>query len=391
MSARTPHDRCLAVVRGEVPDRVPAYTPTIACDVASLILGRPAHTGGPSLWYAEAIAWSLGASAWQEFDHQVMEDEIALGRALDQDIVRFPWRYNIRPTARLDEFTFRCGDAAGVHQIWRWDPGAMNFIQIANTAPAAQAEDWPRMAREAGAGLDERVAAARAGAGAAEARLQQCVGDSLMVIAGAAGLSLGVDEAGLIAALVEPGAVADILDCSLAVGLAQLEGVAAHGIRVVLGGGDMADKNGPLYSPELFRTLMLPRWKRIADRCRELGLHYVWRSDGNLWKVSDMLFREAGFTGFGEVDFDAGMTTARVRARYPGLVVWANLSGDILRRGSADDVYRHSMEALEASRGRGYFHGCSNTILAGTPPENVYAMVRARDAFTSRLTPAGAA
>ena len=36
----TPYARCLAVIEGRRPDRVPAYTPTIACDVASEILGR---------------------------------------------------------------------------------------------------------------------------------------------------------------------------------------------------------------------------------------------------------------------------------------------------------------------------------------------------------------
>ena len=126
---------------------------------------------------------------------------------------------------------------------------------------------------------------------------------------------------------------------------------------------------------------MLPRWKKLAERCRELGLHYVWRSDGNVWKVSDMLFREARMPGFGEVDFEAGMTPGRLRERYPELILWANASGDLLRRGSAEAVYLHSMELLRACRGRGYFHGCSNTILPGTPPENVRAMMKARDDF----------
>jgi hypothetical protein len=206
----------------------------------------------------------------------------------------------------------------------------------------------------------------------------------MMVVAGGAGLSLGADEPHLLAAALEPGAVEDILDCDLAVGLAQVEAIADRGIKAVLGGGDMADKNGPLYSPEMFRRLMLPRWKKLAACCRERGLHYVWRSDGNLWKVSDMLFRESGMPGFGEVDYDATMTLARVRARYPDLVIWANLSGDLLRRGTADEAYRHSMEQLEASGGRGYFHGCSNTVLPGTPPENVGAMMKARDDFSRR-------
>ena len=60
-------------------------------------------------------------------------------------------------------------------------------------------------------------------------------------------------------------------------------------------------------------------------------------------------------------------------------MVWANVAGDLMRRRSHDEVYDHSIEILPTSEGRGYFHGCSNTILPGTPPENVSAMMQARD------------
>jgi uroporphyrinogen decarboxylase len=367
-----------------MPDRVPAYTPTIASDVAGRILGHTVHTGGPALWYAEAAAWCDGPAAWQEFDCQVMEDIIELHRALAQDVIRFPWRNNIRPTARMDDTTFVCGDLNGEQQIWHWDEEVMNFISRTRKA-TPRVEDWPERARQAQKGVEERIAYARETAGVPEASLQKRLGDSIMVVAGGAGLSLGLDEAHLMAAVLEPGAVEDILECELAVGLAEVRAIAGRGIKVVLGGGDMADKNGPIYSPEMFMRFMLPRWKRLAACCRELGLHYVWRSDGNLWKVSDMLFREAGMPGFGEVDYDATMTLPRIRTRYPDLVIWANLSGDLLRRGTAEDAYRHSMELLEASRGRGYFHGCSNTVLPGTRPENVGAMMKARDDFSRQL------
>lgn len=377
------YQRCSVAIEGKMPDRVPAYTPTICSDVAAGILGRPAHTGGPALWYAEAVAWCEGQSAWQEFDSRVMEDIIDLDRALGQDVIRFPWRNNIRPTLRLDVNSFLCGDPDGEHQVWRWDEQSMNFLFVRESKVRPDA-DWPALARRMEKELDSRIAQARENAGVAEARLQERVGDSMLVAAGGAGLSLGVDEERLVAAALEPGAVADILDCDLAVGLAQLDGIARRGIKVVLGGGDMADKNGPLYSPEMFTRFMLPRWKRVADHCRKLGLHYVWRSDGNLWKVSDMLFREAGFPGFGEPDFEAGMTTASLREKYPGLVIWANLSGDLIRRGTAAEVYRHAMEQLQASHGLRYLHGCSNTILPGTPPENVRALMKARDDFSRR-------
>jgi uroporphyrinogen-III decarboxylase len=380
----TGYERCLTVIQGGTPDRVPAYTPTIASDVASVILGRTAHTGGPELWYAEAIAWSNGPAAWQEFDQQVTEDAIALCKALDQDIIRFPWRKNIRPSARLDETTFLCGDPDGEHQIWHWDAEVRNFLS--STKPASpDLEDWPRLARKAQETVESRIQQARETIGVAEQRLQQRLGQSMMVVAGAATLNLGTDEARLMAAIMQPEALEDILDCDLAIGLAQLKALADHGVRVALGGGDMADKNGPLYSPEMFRRFMLPREKKIAETCRELGLHYAWRSDGNLWKVTDALFNEAGIPGFGEVDYDATMTVASLRARYPDLVLWANLSGDLLCRGTADDAYRHAWEALEASGGRGYFHGCSNTILPGTPVRNVEAMMKARDDFSRQL------
>ena len=383
----SPRARCLAALDGAAVQPVPAYTPTLANDVAAALLGRPAFTGGPELWYAEAIAWSNGPAAWKEFDHQVMEDIIALHRMLGWEVIRFPWRHNIQPSRRLDERTFLCGDADGIHQIWQWDPPSMNFMAVEDTQPPPQVEDWPQLARSVEAGVDASIAAARASHGDNVAALQARLGDEMLVLGGGAGLSLGVDEPSLLAAVLEPEADEAILDCQLAVGLAQLEALARRNIRVVLGGGDMADKNGPLYSPEMFRRFMAPRWQKIADRCRELGLHYVWRSDGNLWAISDILFREIGFPGFGEVDYDAGMTTARVMERYPELTLWANLSGDLLRRATPDQVYAHGRAILEACDGRRHFYGCSNTILPGTPVDNVHAMMQARADFSTRPNP----
>ena len=241
---------------------------------------------------------------------------------------------------------------------------------------------WPEMARRAPNNLEERAALARETAGAAEEAIQKRVGEDYLVIAGGGGLSLGYDEPSLLATLLQPEAVGDILDCSLEIGLAQIEGIASRGLKVVFGGGDMADKNGPAYSPKTFRDLMLPRLKKLAASCRELGLHYVWRTDGKLWPVTDMIFVEAGFPGYGEVDRDADMALAKIRAKYPDLVVWTNVSADLLNRGTRQAAYDNSIEILEESDGRGYLHGCSNAILPGTPAENVLAMTEARMDWT---------
>ncbi len=380
----SPYQRCLATIQGRIPDCVPTYTPTICCDVASKLLGRQVNTGGPSLWYAEAKAWVAGEDAHAEFERQYEQDLLALNRLLCIEVFRYGWRRNVRPTAQIDEYTFLYGDPDGAHQVWRWDAEVMNFIEVANSVPRRQPETWPDLARQMQKGLDERVQAARANAGVQEARLQEQLGEEMMVVAGGGGLSVGVDEASLMACALEPGAVGDILDCQLEVALAQVEGIADRGIKVVLGGGDMADKNGPMYSPGMFRRLILPRLKKLAARCRELDLHYVWRTDGNIWLVSDMIFTEAGVPGYGEVDYDVSMELGRIRQRYPDLVVWANASADRLRRGARDEVYQHCVRILQESNGKGYFHGCSNAVLPGTPPENVWAMMQAQDDWNTQ-------
>jgi len=380
----SPYERCVATIECRVPDRVPAYTPTIACDVASKILGRRVNTGGPSLWYAEAKAWVAGRNAHAEFDHKYEEDLLELHRVLGIEVFRYGWRRNIKPTAQIDEHTFLCGTLDGIHQVWRWDEEVMNFIKVKDTAPKRSPEDWPQLARQRQKNVGVAVESARKHSGVREAKLQKQLGNEMMVVAGGGGLSIGVDEVSLMACAIEPGAVGDILDCQLEVALAQLEAIAARRIKVILGGGDMADKNGPLYSPQMFRELMLPRLKKLATRCRELGLHYVWRTDGNIWSVSDMLFIEAGMPGYGEVDRDATMELGEIRARYPNVVVWANASGDVLHRKSRHEVYDYCMKLLDESEGRCYFHGCSNTILPKTPPGNVWAMMKARDKWSTR-------
>jgi hypothetical protein len=373
----TPYQRCLATAAGQLTDRAPAYTPTICSDVASKLLGRPVQTGGPELWFAESKAWLRGPTAYAEFEAEYLENLLALNRLLDIEVVRYGYRRNIKATAQPDENTLLVGDPNGVHQVWRWDAEVQNFIEAKNTAPKLTVEDWPRLAKERQKALPAAIEAASR-AGEWEARLQKRLGEEMLVAGAGGGIAIGHDEPSLMACILEPGAVGDMLDCQLAVSLAQMEALARRGIKVVLGGGDMADKNGPMYSPRVFRDLLLPRLTKLAARCRELGLHYVWRTDGKLWPVSDMIFVEAGVPGYGEVDYEASMTVAAIRARYPHLVIWANLSGDLIRRGTAEEVYQHALAERLASGGRGYFHGCSNTILPGAPPENVWAMIQAR-------------
>ncbi|MHB9023085.1 MAG: uroporphyrinogen decarboxylase family protein [Armatimonadota bacterium] len=140
----------------------------------------------------------------------------------------------------------------------------------------------------------------------------------------------------------------------------------------------MAGNDGPFYSPAAFRQVLLPPLVWLMRELRDNGIHYVFRSDGNLWPVADMLFVEAGCPGYGEVDRDAGMSIGLLRERYSALVCWGNMSVNKLAVMPAEWVREESRRMIEESEGTGYFHGPSNAIMPGTPVENVIALFTER-------------
>ncbi len=367
--------RSLAAIAGETLDRLPNYTPTVACETASRMLGRPVHTGTGSLWRAEAEALLKGDQAFADFEAAVDDDLLALARLMQADVIRHGWRMSRKPTKKLDENTFLYGDPDGIWERWNYDPASGNYGVIETNAPVVEPEDWPERARQAAAALEKNVEATRRTFGCWEAAMQKRVGDEFLVLGVGGGFSVGVTEAALMACLLEPGAVADLLDCQLEIAKAAVDAAVERGIAVVLGGGDMADNNGTMYSPELFRELMLPRLKAFTRYSRERGVHYMWRSDGKVWDIADDLFVDAGIPGYGEIDFLATMTSAELRRRYPELVLWGNVAGDVLCRGTVEMVRQHVQEVLQGGGNTRHFFGCSNTILAGTPLENVQAFL----------------
>jgi uroporphyrinogen-III decarboxylase len=121
---------------------------------------------------------------------------------------------------------------------------------------------------------------------------------------------------------------------------------------------------------------MLPRLKRIADTCHKYGIYYLFASDGNLWSVADDLFGDSGVDGFYEIDGKAGMDLDLLRERFPKLTLLGNISSGTLHTGSKEDVVNETMSCLDSAKHNGgIIVGVSNQIVAGTPEENLLAMV----------------
>jgi uroporphyrinogen-III decarboxylase len=79
---------------------------------------------------------------------------------------------------------------------------------------------------------------------------------------------------------------------------------------------------------------------------------------------------------FYEVDQRAGMDLRKLRRRFPHLTLWGGINSQTLHVGSVEEVRVETLNALEAAQEcTGIVVGCSNQIVAGTPPQNIEVMM----------------
>jgi len=380
MAVMTRHERCLAAIAGRPVDRAPTYLPGMSCEVASKILGRKVNAGTGSLLYAEARAWMKGDAAHSEFEHRLHEDLADLYRTLDIDVHRMPWRICEKPALQPDENTFVYGDPDGEHRVYKYVPESGDFGLVAAPGPG-HADYETRMLGQ----VEAQEAAVREGAlediAVPDEHKLVCrrYGREFFVVCNGGAVCVGMDTDSLMLLATNPELVRRKVMLQARGAVAMGRALKREGLPgVLVAGGDLAGNDGPFYSPESFRQVMLPALKYLAAQLAETGTHYIFRSDGNMWPVADMLFKEAGLPAFGEVDRDAGMTVGALRRRYPRLVCWGNMSVNQLARRSAQWVRDEARRIIDESGGTGYFHGPSNAVMRDVPVENVEAMFDVR-------------
>ena len=375
----TERERFLAAFEGRATDRPPAYEQAFASDVASGILGREAYTGSVMLHYQEAVAAVRGPEAHREFLERMERDVVDLAKALKFGAVAGPWTLG-PPTKQVGEYEFLYGDPEGDWVVYRYDPNSGTYGPVGysrrpvwrgrEALEAQVKEAWRRAERWEEEGKEDLVRHV--------VRWRELAGDELEVLGRGAGLSIPLNEEWLTACVLAPDLVGELLDAQVELAKQQIEVQAELGVRIVWGGGDLADNNGPIYGPKVFKEMVLPRLRRIVEHCHRFGMRYLFRSDGDLWPVARELFGESGVDGYGEIDYDAGMRIPEVQARFPKLTCWGNVSCRLLRLGRPEQIRDLVNELMEkALPGGRWILGSSNTILPKTPVENVLAMYEA--------------
>ncbi len=134
---------------------------------------------------------------------------------------------------------------------------------------------------------------------------------------------------------------------------------------------DIAFNNGPFFSPQIFRELVLPRFVRVAKR---ISIPWVFHSDGNVTPLLDDL-AAVGIAAIHPVE-PAAMDIRQVKRTYGDrLCLIGNVDMNLLSLGTADEV-EETVRGLiyDLAPGGGYIVSSGNSLAHYCRPENVLAM-----------------
>lgn len=181
----------------------------------------------------------------------------------------------------------------------------------------------------------------------------------------------------------DPQLLTDIIDTFGATTVAVLE-AALPKIQVdfCMGWEDICFNKGPILSPDFFRTVVAPWYRRIADL---LVLHgccvYTTDTDGNIMPIAE-IFLDHGMNTMFPVEVHGGSDPAALRNRFGKRIrLWGGV--DKLKLAQSKDAIDLELDRLRpyVEQG-GFIPGVDHRVPADVPLENyLYYLDRKREVF----------
>lgn len=373
-----PKDRVKRALKfGEI-DRVPVFEQEIATNVASEILKREAETGGGGIGWRN-IAEALYRGERDSLVRRITSDTIELVTRLELDAVRPPLVGVSAAARKLDSNSYYYeDDDTGTWSVVRYQPDTMEF-QVVDSSVR---REGLRAVEKTAERLMDREPVIEEESFEVMDGVADDIGDEVAIV-GASVMGVPIESTWLVASVRRPDLVSSVLDWQVRYHDRLADLYKKHGADFILGGGDLAGRQGPVYSPLTFKSLVLPRLRSIVEHCHSLGLPYFFRTDGNVWPISRQLFIESGVDGYGEIDASAGMRIGELRAKFPRLLLWGGADcANTLVYGSKEEIRGEvARSMLEGGPGGGYLFGSSNTIHPNVPARNFLIMLEAAREF----------
>jgi uroporphyrinogen decarboxylase len=184
--------------------------------------------------------------------------------------------------------------------------------------------------------------------------------------------------------------VRGLVDLSVRTNLELAKEAARRGADFVFTGDDYAATERPFISPRMFRDFLAPQLKRVVAGFKELGLHVIKHTDGNILPILDMIL-DSGIDALDPIDPLAGLDIGTMKQRFGSRLA---LKGNVdcaytLTTGSEKQVVEETLGVIrKAGEGGGLIVSSSNSIHSGVKPGNYLAMwntIRAYGRYPIRL------
>jgi uroporphyrinogen decarboxylase len=328
----TSRERVLSAVACRKPDRVPYVEIGVDPALAEKLMGRAAPNAG---------------SHELETQPRSVEDEKALARVLNKD--------NIVYVLRAPVYAERVAGGDGRLFYGRG--------QIRSRADLDRLSLPDPHSDELYRGLEEFIAAKE---------------DFALFLVTRAGffpavLSMGMEEF-FLALYDDRPLVEAVMDWYTDWAAAVVERVCAMDIDVLVTTDDLAWKQGPMLSMDLFRELAMPRFRQVAQKVTK---PWVMHSDGNIVSLIDDILT-LGISGLHPLEPEA-LDIREVKRRWGSRAcLVGNVSLVTLGRGTPEQVEAEAAGLIrDLGRDGGYLLSSANSLTSYVPVENALALAQA--------------
>ena len=151
------------------------------------------------------------------------------------------------------------------------------------------------------------------------------------------------------------------------------------GVEIVATTDDITDTRGLIMGPDLYSSVLAPRFREVIRGFKELGYLCIKHCDGNIGEVIGE-WVDSGIDCIDPVDPNGGMDLEAVKRAYGGQVcIKGNVNCETtLVAGTEEEVDREVRECIrKGAPGGGYILSSSNSIHSGVKPANYRAMLTA--------------
>jgi uroporphyrinogen decarboxylase len=158
-----------------------------------------------------------------------------------------------------------------------------------------------------------------------------------------------------------------------------LDAVGSY-IQVFRAADDLATQNGPLFSPELYRKMLKPFYKKYFDFVKsKTKAKIFYHTCGNAVDLLDDLI-EIGVDIINPVQVSAMGDSSVLKKRFGSrLAFWGAIDTQhVMPHGSVEDVEKEVRRRInDLGPGGGYVAAAVHAIQPDVPPENIVAMSKA--------------